>query len=107
MKLGITNEEYDALHVMCGGVCTICGQPETGNTPTKDGLKVLSVDHDHATGMIRGVLCNACNVALGKMRDDPDLLERAAAYLRSRKGKDIRDTLNISEASNASNTRSA
>lgn len=41
----------------------------------------MHVDHDHATGAIRGVLCLNCNQGIGKFGDDPDLLRRAAVYL--------------------------
>jgi len=50
--------------------CVICG----------DETKLV-VDHDHATGKIRGMLCNHCNRGLGHFRDDPTLLEFAAQYL--------------------------
>ncbi len=50
--------------------CVICGAEEQ-----------LVVDHDHATGKIRGMLCNHCNRGLGHFRDDPQLLEFAAQYL--------------------------
>ena len=50
--------------------CVICG----------DTTKLV-VDHDHATGKIRGMLCNHCNRGLGHFRDDPMLLEFAAQYL--------------------------
>ena len=50
--------------------CVICGNEEK-----------LVVDHDHATGKIRGMLCNHCNRGLGHFRDDPLLLEFAAQYL--------------------------
>jgi hypothetical protein len=43
----------------------------------------LAIDHDHVTGDIRGLLCHACNVALGLLNDDPELLEAAAGYLRT------------------------
>lgn len=50
--------------------CVICG--DSGK---------LVVDHDHQTGMVRGMLCNHCNRGLGHFRDDPMLLEFAAQYL--------------------------
>lgn len=55
------------------GLCDICGRVE----------KPLHVDHCHATGAFRGLLCHKCNSALGLMRDDPVLLETAARYLRA------------------------
>jgi hypothetical protein len=52
--------------------CEICG--------TTEGK--LCYDHDHASGLVRGVLCSAHNTAIGLFRDDPELLEKAIAYLR-------------------------
>lgn len=54
--------------------CVICGAEGP-----------LVVDHDHKTGMIRGMLCNHCNRGLGHFRDDPLLLEFAAEYIRQTK----------------------
>ena len=51
--------------------CVICGD-----------LDNLVVDHDHRTGRVRGALCQRCNMGLGHFRDDPELLEFAAMYLR-------------------------
>lgn len=70
-KYGITQEEFDALLVSQDGRCAIC----------RVLLEKAVVDHDHDTGRVRGLLCWNCNVALGHMRDDPDTLARAIAYL--------------------------
>jgi len=51
--------------------CVICGSEEP-----------LVIDHDHQTGKVRGMLCNHCNRGLGHFRDDPELLEFAAQYVR-------------------------
>lgn len=73
---GITIEEYEAKLISQGGVCAICNLPPTNGR----GLK-LHVDHDHSTGKIRGLLCNYCNLGLGKFKDNSDLLQRAIEYL--------------------------
>lgn len=54
--------------------CAICGKPPK--------TRILAVDHDHATGRIRGLLCGYCNGGLGMFRDDPALLRAAIAYLK-------------------------
>jgi hypothetical protein len=77
---GISQDEYWRLYEAQGGVCAICGQPETRihkGTPAH-----MQVDHDHETGAIRGLLCGSCNTALGRFRDNPGLLQRALDYLR-------------------------
>ena len=54
--------------------CKICGIPEI-----KLG-KALAVDHDHSTGIFRGLLCDRCNRGIGYFDDDPKKLEKAAKY---------------------------
>ena len=76
---GITPSEYEALAVLQDGLCAICHEPETMTYRGK--RKALSIDHDHETGKVRGLLCAACNFAIGKFRDDPALLRSAADYL--------------------------
>jgi len=72
---GITADDFDALLEKQGGVCAICGcAPERAAS--------FHLDHDHVSGAIRGILCLDCNQGVGKFRDDPGLLERAAAYIR-------------------------
>jgi predicted alpha/beta-hydrolase family hydrolase len=75
---GLTIEEYRVLHDEQEGKCLICGQEcQTG--------RMLSVDHDHNTGKVRGLLCQNCNTGIGKFKDDPDLLKKAISYLERNK----------------------
>jgi hypothetical protein len=75
-QYGITLEEYYKLKEFQNGGCAICGRQEE-----PDGRK-LSIDHDHTTGIVRGILCYSCNRALGLFYDIPERLEKAAKYLR-------------------------
>jgi hypothetical protein len=74
-KFGITPEEYDGMLETQGGSCAICG------TTDPKPNKCFSVDHDHETGEVRGLLCLSCNTSMGLVGDDPDLLRKAIAYL--------------------------
>jgi len=75
-KYGITPEDYDALLAAQGGACALCSAPQ----PNKVGSRFY-IDHDHASGAVRGLLCGPCNMGLGQFRDDPDLLRAAAQYV--------------------------
>lgn len=74
-------DEYTALSATQGDCCAICGQPETETRHGK--VKELAVDHDHATGAVRGLLCKGCNTGIGLMLDDPTILRAAATYLEA------------------------
>ncbi len=74
-RYGLTEERFAAMLAEQGGRCAICMAPPEVNTR-------LDIDHCHTTGAVRGLLCVGCNTAMGKFRDDPDLLERVVAYLR-------------------------
>lgn len=63
-RFGLTQEHYDALLLAQNGRCAICRKPETRNG-SSGKLAPLSVDHDHVTGKVRGLLCGSCNYALG------------------------------------------
>jgi hypothetical protein len=76
---GITLDEFDAMVAAQGGVCAICSQPERALILGEP--KRLCIDHDHETGRVRGLLCNACNIGLGRFRDNLDNLRAAADYL--------------------------
>jgi hypothetical protein len=77
-QYGLTVAVYNSMNISQGGVCAICGGPEQAGRP-------LSVDHDHSTGTVRGLLCSRCNVGLGEFLDSEDLLSRAISYLRERR----------------------
>ena len=72
---GFARGQYDAMHAKQGGCCVICRRK------LEEG-KNLHVDHDHATGVVRGLLCTSCNNGLGRFDDDPALFDVAAAYIR-------------------------
>lgn len=76
---GLTAKEYEALLESHGGKCAICGEAESQVIRGKT-LR-LAVDHCHAKGHVRGLLCANCNSGLGRFKDDPAALRRAAAYL--------------------------
>lgn len=54
--------------------CEVCAETEGR----------IAFDHNHETGIYRGLLCTRCNVALGMSKDNPELLEKMAKYLRDR-----------------------
>lgn len=72
-RFGLTPAGFERLAQRQGRVCAICGEPE--RPPRR-----LAVDHDHATGRVRGLLCGRCNRALYLV--ERGLAARALAYLR-------------------------
>jgi hypothetical protein len=76
---GITIRDYDRILAEQGGKCAICG---TSQSDRKDGK--LVVDHCHASGKVRGILCHKCNLMLGNANDLISTLEQAVIYLRDR-----------------------
>lgn len=76
-KYGISSAQYEKLFDEQGRVCAICKGVES------KGYGRMHVDHNHSTGKVRGILCQACNVTLGKMQDSPELLRAAANYLEN------------------------
>jgi len=80
-RYGMTVEEYIEVNNEQMSACKICRK----NFPR------LHVDHDHETGKVRGLLCQNCNTALGKFKDDPQLLLNAINYLESSRDEGCSD----------------
>lgn len=78
-KFGITQKQFERMVEQSNGLCYICNRAETATCLGK--IKKISIDHDHKTGGVRGLLCQACNQMIGNSRDDPETLRSAAAYL--------------------------
>lgn len=73
-RYGLTQRDVSTIEAEQGGKCPICSRllAEVART---------HIDHCHDTGRVRGILCSECNTGIGKLRDDPELLRRAVAYL--------------------------
>ena len=76
-QFGITLDDYNTMLFEQNGCCAIC------NTHHTEFSKALAVDHCHETGKVRGLLCTCCNSAIGKFRDDIELLKSAIKYLNN------------------------
>jgi hypothetical protein len=73
-KYGLSYEEFQSMYETRKGLCDIC------KGPSEEG-RLLSVDHCHETGKVRGLLCGPCNRGLGLFKDDPNLLHKALEYV--------------------------
>lgn len=72
---GLSRERFEELYETFE-VCCICERPPHSKR------RRLSIDHDHESGAVRGLLCQHCNAALGMFQDSPVLLRKAAEYLQ-------------------------
>lgn len=73
---GITYDEYIEMHNKQNGKCAICKMDE------KELNTKLSIDHCHSTGKVRGLLCHNCNHALGKFKENIEIVSSALMYLK-------------------------
>ena len=90
---GMTEADYMALYVAQGGVCATCKQPETATRGGK--VRWLCVDHCHADGHVRGLLCVGCNTALGYAKDSPAILRALADYAEADERKQAEARTNV------------
>jgi hypothetical protein len=77
-KFNLSRETYQEMLDGQGGRCKICGYDKP-----RGRYDNFSVDHDHKTGEIRGLLCAFCNTGIGQFQDSPSLLRKAATYLET------------------------
>lgn len=98
-RFGITLDQYNRLVAEQENKCWICGSHHSWN-----GHR-LAVDHDHKSGRIRGLLCKACNVGLGNFQDRPELLERAAQYLKEKQNGKTSVKYGVKEQSYCASSR--
>jgi recombination endonuclease VII len=73
---GLLPDEYHLVKDYQGGRCALC-QRATG------ARRALAVDHDHVSGVVRGILCSPCNKMLGHARDSIEFFERCIEYLKT------------------------
>ena len=79
-QYGITEADYKTKLSEQKYKCVICEKEH--DITVKNNKGILVVDHDHDTGVVRDLLCHSCNMGLGKFSDNPQLLDKAAEYLR-------------------------
>jgi|SRR2546422_8904022 len=72
-KYGLTLEHVEAVSKEQNGLCAICREKEA-----------TDIDHDHFTGVFRGLLCGNCNTGIGLLKERKDILENAITYLKPR-----------------------
>lgn len=73
----LTPERFEEYKLRQRGVCAVCGR-----SLDDEGVKVC-VDHIHDTTIVRGLLCNGCNVGIGMFKENPQVLRAAADYLEA------------------------
>lgn len=78
-RYGITLEQKAAIFEGQGCRCACCGTDDPG-------IKGWSTDHIHGTKIVRGVLCNSCNLVLGKVKDSVQTLRAMIVYLEKHNG---------------------
>lgn len=83
-RIGIDVDTFNRIFDEQEGLCAICRKVPRVFVGR---LQNLFVDHDHATGRVRGLLCGQCNTALGMFHDDPERIARALDYLRVHSGR--------------------
>jgi hypothetical protein len=77
-RYGLYLEDLDEIYESQDHRCAICNVTEAEGPKNR-----FHVDHDHESGEVRGLLCQNCNIGLGKFKDNVEFLEQAIAYLKA------------------------
>ena len=83
-RYGVEAADVESFRLAQGDCCAICGVASSDVPHKSFKHNPLVIDHNHETGEMRGLLCPTCNLLLGHAKDSPELLEKAALYLRVR-----------------------
>lgn len=81
-KFGISIQEYREMQQIRKNKCDICDKSEVVFSRRGNKIRDLSVDHNHKTSRVRGLLCQGCNKGIGLLREDIKILNAAIKYLR-------------------------
>ena len=81
IKYNINKDIYYFLYKKNNGNCHICNNPETSIDKRTNKVYSLSIDHCHKNNNVRGLLCSACNTAIGLLKDNVNILNNAIEYL--------------------------
>jgi len=84
-RYGITLEIYNKMLMKQDNVCAICKKSETRKHHITNKTRELSIDHDHKTGKVRGLLCCLCNMIIGNIDESIDTLKNMIKYLKKYK----------------------
>jgi hypothetical protein len=79
---GITGIIYEQMLEQQEFVCAICKQEEKAINPNTGYPFPLSIDHNHKTNKVRGLLCKHCNLVLGQIEKNPNIVESCLKYLK-------------------------
>jgi len=80
-RYNLSENDFIKLKIKQNNKCGICQNEETAFDPRWKKTRNLSVDHDHKTGKVRGLLCTRCNTAIGLLKEDVNLFQQSINYL--------------------------
>ena len=83
---GISEKEVSEMYQAQSGLCKICNTQMEVFSSSEDKRQTFCVDHNHDTGKVRGLLCSDCNRGIGFLKDNSEILRKAAEYLESSNG---------------------